>query len=68
MALARCGQALHFQNDRWRGGDVWWLSRDETRVAAEVAQLVIKNPAIVGVGAALPLGADIPAQTFRYAE
>jgi hypothetical protein len=63
----RHGQALHCQHDRYRGA-VWWLSKDETCVADEVAQLVVKNPDIVGVGDALPLGTDIPAQTYRYAE
>jgi hypothetical protein len=63
----RCGQALHFHNDRWRG-PVWWLSYDGRPIADRVAQLVIKNPAIVSVDEALPLGVDIPAQTFRYAQ
>jgi hypothetical protein len=62
----RHGQALHHQHDR--NGPLWWLSKDGRRISNEIAQLVIKNPAIVGVGHTLPLGADIPAQTFRFAE
>jgi hypothetical protein len=41
------------------------LSRTGERIDDEVAQLVVKNPAIVGVGDALPFGADTPAQTYR---
>jgi hypothetical protein len=63
----RRGQALHFQNDRQRGA-VWWLSADGQRITDEVAQLVMADPAVVSVGDALPLGADIPAQTFRFIE
>jgi hypothetical protein len=56
---------LHHRHEWY--GPTWWLS-DGKRVADEVAQLVIKNPAVVGVGDALPLGTDVPAQTFRYVE
>jgi hypothetical protein len=62
----RHGQALHFQNQR--DGAVWWLSKDGQRVTDEVAQLVIKNPAVASVGDALPLNIDVPAQTWRYVE
>jgi hypothetical protein len=64
-AMAR-GEALHHHHDRF--GPVWWLSRSGKRVRNEVAQLVVKNPAVVGVGDALPLGTEIPSQTWRYAE
>ncbi len=61
----RSGQALHLHHSRH--GALWWLSGGK-RVDDEIAQAVIKNPMIVGVGDALPLGTDIPAQTWRYAE
>jgi hypothetical protein len=65
ITAMRGGQALHHRHEWY--GPTWWLS-DGKRVADEVAQLVIKNPAVVGVGDALPLGTDVPAQTFRYVE
>jgi hypothetical protein len=58
----RDGDSLHLHHGRQ--GAVWWLSNGK-RVDDEVAQLVIKSPSIVGVGDALPLGADVPPQTFR---
>jgi hypothetical protein len=66
IAAMHAGQALHLHHGRY--GAVWWLSRSGERVAEEVAQLVVKNPTIVSVGDALPLGTDIPSQTWRYAE
>jgi hypothetical protein len=66
IANMRDGQTLH-RHHTWHG-PIWWLSKDGNYIADEVAQLVIKNPAVVDVGDALPLGADIPAQTYRYAE
>jgi hypothetical protein len=66
VAALRNGQTLH-RHHAWHG-PIWWLSKDGTRIADEVAQLVVNDPAVVGVGDALPLGADAPAQTFRYAE
>jgi hypothetical protein len=66
IAAMHAGQALHLHHGR--NGPVWWLSRSGKRVDDEVAQLVIKNPAIVSVGDALPLGSNITAQTWRYAE
>jgi hypothetical protein len=66
IAAMHAGQALHLHHSH--SGRVWWLSRSGKRVDDEVAQLVIKNPAVVSVGEALPLGADIPSQTWRYAE
>jgi ABC-type lipopolysaccharide export system ATPase subunit len=65
VSAMRDGQALHLQHSRH--GAVWWLSGG-TRVDDEVARAVIKDPSVVGVGDALPLGADVPAQTFRFAE
>jgi hypothetical protein len=61
----RGGQALHLCN-AWYG-QIWWLTNG-TRIKPEIAQIVITNPSVVGVGDALPLNADIPAQTFRYSE
>jgi hypothetical protein len=49
-------------------GAVWWLSKDGQRITNEVAQLVIKNPAVASVGDALPLNIDVPAQTWRYVD
>jgi hypothetical protein len=51
------------------GGDgaVWCLSGG-ARIDDEIAQVAIKNLRIVGVGDALPLGSDIPAQTWCFAE
>jgi hypothetical protein len=60
------GEALHLHHSRH--GPVWWLSRSGERIADEVAQLVINNPAVAAVGDALPLGTDIPAQTWRFIE
>ena len=62
----RDGQTLHRHN-AWHG-PIWWLSKGGTHIDDEVVQLVIKDPAVVALGDALPLGIDIPAQTFRYAE
>jgi hypothetical protein len=45
---------------------MWWLSRSGERIDDAVAKIVIANPAIVSVGDAL--FADIPSQTWRYAE
>jgi hypothetical protein len=42
------------------------LSKDGKRIDDKVAQLVIKNPAVADVGDALPLNADVPAQTWRF--
>jgi hypothetical protein len=66
IAAMHAGETLHFDHDRH--GPVWWLSRSGKHIKDGVAQLVIKNPAIVGGGDALPLGTDVPAQTFRYVE
>jgi hypothetical protein len=66
ISAMHAGEALHLRHDRH--GAVWWLSRSGTRVADEVAQLVIKNPTVADVGDALPLGVDVPAQTFRYVD
>ena len=66
IASMRNGQTLH-RHCAWNG-PIWWLSKDGAHIADEVAQLVINDPAFVGVGDALPLGVDIPAQTYRYAE
>jgi hypothetical protein len=66
IAAMHNGEALHLHHSRL--GAVWWLSRSGKRVDDAVAQLVVKNPAIVSVGDALPLGTDIPSQTWRYAE
>jgi hypothetical protein len=64
VAAMGAGQALHRHHGR--NGTVWWLSRTGERVDDNVAQLVIKDPAVAGVGDALPLGTDIPAQTWRF--
>jgi hypothetical protein len=60
----RAGQTLH-RHHAWYG-PIWWLSKDGKRIADEVAQLVVKNPAIADVSDALPLNADVPAQTWRF--
>jgi hypothetical protein len=60
----RMGQTL--RRHHARRGTVWWLSGGGTCVDDEVAQLVVNDPNIIADSDALPLGADIPAQTFRY--
>jgi hypothetical protein len=60
----RLGQTLR-RHHAWHG-TVWWLSKDGTRIADEVAQLVVGDSRVVANNDALPLGADIPAQTFRF--
>jgi hypothetical protein len=65
VAAMHDGEALHLHHDP-RQGAVWWLSRSGKRVPADIAQLVIANPNVVGVGDALPFGGDVPAQTFRF--
>jgi hypothetical protein len=66
IAAMSAGQTLQLQHGP--NGAVWRLSRSAKRIDDQVAQIVIKNPAVVGGGDALPLGADIPAQTFRFVE
>ena len=66
IAAMSAGQALHLHHSR--NGAVWWLSRSGKRVDDEVAQLVVRNPAIISGDDALPLGTDIPSQTWRYAD
>jgi hypothetical protein len=66
IEIMRHGSALHCQHDCY--GAVWWLSEGGQRISDEIAQLVITNPAIAGVGDALPLNIDIPSQTWRYVE
>jgi hypothetical protein len=58
-----CGQVLHRHN-AWYGS-IWWLSRDGTRVPDEIAQIIIKNPAVVGDGDALPLNSEVLSQSYR---
>jgi hypothetical protein len=64
VVAMRNGEALHLHQDRH--GRSWWLSRKGTRVTDEIAQIVIRNPDVVAAGDTLPLGADLPAQTWRY--
>jgi hypothetical protein len=59
-AMRDRGLALHLSHEK--SGDLWWLS-DGTRVAAEVAKLVVAHPNIVSVGA---LFRNAPGQTYRF--
>ena len=56
------GQALHFEHTR-RGPR--WLTTDGLEVPQRVAELVIINPSIVSVDAAL--WRDLHPQTWRFA-
>ena len=56
------GQALHFEHTR-RGPR--WLTTDGLEVPQRVAELVIINPSIVSVDAAL--WRDLRPQTWRFA-
>jgi hypothetical protein len=66
LAAMLRGEALHYHHGRF--GAIWWLSRSGRHIPDEVARLVITHPVVVGVGDALPLGNDTPAQTYRYAK
>jgi hypothetical protein len=66
LAAMHDGEALHLHHGRH--GTTWWLSKSGQRVDDEVAQVVIKRPVVTAVGDALPLGIDVPAQTWRYVE
>jgi hypothetical protein len=57
------GEALHFEL-AWFGA-VWWLSGGG-HISDEVAQIVIRDARVVGVGDVL--FNDVPAQTWRWIE
>jgi len=60
------GASLHLSQGR--NGPAWFLS-DNTRVADDVAAVVIAHPSLTGVGDCL-FGNRVPSlsQTFRYVE
>jgi hypothetical protein len=65
IAAMREGLVMH-QHHEWFGS-MWFLSNGE-RIKDEVAQIVIKAPAVTGGGDALPLGDGTLSQTFTYAK
>lgn len=63
LAAMQRGEALHHER-MWYGG-IWWLSNGR-RITDEIAQVVIQNANVTGVGDALFHGAR--SQTYRWIE
>jgi hypothetical protein len=66
--LTKMRQGASLRLSQGRNGRAWFLS-DNTRVADDVAAVVIAHPSVTGVGDCL-FGDRVPSlsQTFRYVE